>query len=172
MKTFRDILFSIVQATGMVACSLLFFGIGWWGREATLAMPLTQTTEARQDTQAEDSGGAIDPCEQANPAGIAKASLGVYRVTAYCPCVRCCGKSDGITASGYQIQPGDKLCAAPREFPFGTILSIPGYGTVKVLDRGGAIKAKKLDVLFPTHQEALNWGVQYLEIRYANSDSL
>ncbi|NIU84285.1 MAG: hypothetical protein GWN64_12635, partial [Candidatus Thorarchaeota archaeon] len=30
------------------------------------------------------------------------------RVTAYCPCSKCCGKyADGITASGHKIQPGD-----------------------------------------------------------------
>jgi 3D (Asp-Asp-Asp) domain-containing protein len=43
-------------------------------------------------------------------------------------------------------------------------MTIPGYGTVKVEDRGGAIKGDRLDVLFPTHQEALEWGVQWLDV--------
>ena len=155
MTTFRDILFSSFKAAGMLACSLLFFGIGWLGREATLAMPVS--AKPGGSVMSNSSDRTINSARSAE-------SLGVYRVTAYCTCVKCCGKSDGITACGYQIQPGDKLVAAPRELPFGTILTIPGYGTVKVLDRGGAIKGKRLDVYFDTHQEALNWGVKFLEI--------
>ena len=83
-------------------------------------------------------------------------------VTAYCPCRKCCGKTDGITASGYKIQPSDKFAAA--DLPFGTILEIPGYGKVPVRDRGGAITGDHIDVFFPTHQEALNWGRKELEV--------
>lgn len=87
----------------------------------------------------------------------------LYKVTAYCPCEKCCGEcADGITACGHRIQPGDKFVAAPPYIPFGTILNIPGYGSVPVLDRGGVIKGNRLDVFFPTHQEALEWGVKYL----------
>ena len=86
-----------------------------------------------------------------------------FRVTAYCPCAKCCGKwADGITASGTRAD--HRLVAAPREFPFGTVMRIPGYGTVKVEDRGGAIKGDRLDVLFPTHSEALRWGVQWVDV--------
>jgi len=86
-----------------------------------------------------------------------------YKVTAYCPCEKCCGiYADGITASGYRIKKGDKFCASP--LPFNTLLKIPGYGIVPVLDRGGAIKENCIDVYFDTHQEALNWGVQYLKV--------
>ena len=90
------------------------------------------------------------------------------RVTAYCPCSQCCGEfSDGITACGHEIQPGDTFVAADRRYPFGTEMLIPGYSTgqpVKVLDRGGAIKGNRLDVFFATHEEALEWGVQYLTV--------
>jgi 3D (Asp-Asp-Asp) domain-containing protein len=90
------------------------------------------------------------------------------RVTAYCPCPICCGEyADGITACGHEIQPGDTFVAADKRFPFGTEMLIPGYSNskpVKVLDRGGAIKGNRLDVFFATHQEALEWGVQYLTV--------
>ncbi|MCP4607986.1 MAG: hypothetical protein GY845_04650 [Planctomycetes bacterium] len=90
------------------------------------------------------------------------------RVTAYCPCPSCCGEySDGITANGYEIQPGDTFVAADGRYPFHTEMLIPGYSNsrpVKVLDRGGAIKGNRLDVFFATHEEALQWGVQYLEV--------
>lgn len=94
--------------------------------------------------------------------------LGRYRVTAYCLCDKCINVSawrDGFTASGHQIQPGDRFIAAPPEIPFGTLLSVPGYGTAPVLDRGGAIKGKRLDIYFPTHAEAMEWGVKNLEIK-------
>jgi len=88
-----------------------------------------------------------------------------FIVTAYCPCSKCCAPyDDDITASGHVIQPGDKLIAAPKIIPFGTLIDIPGYGEkVPVLDRGGAIKGNRLDVLFDTHQEALIWGRKKLK---------
>lgn len=87
-------------------------------------------------------------------------------VSAYCPCSKCCGKyADGVTASGHKIKKGDKFCAAPKNIPFGTILEIPGYGKVPVLDRGGVIKGNKIDVYFDTHKEALKWGRQYLTVK-------
>ena len=94
------------------------------------------------------------------------------RVTAYCPCSKCCGEySDGITANGHRIRPGDTFAAADRRYSFGTEMLIPGYNNsvvVEVLDRGGAIKGNRLDVFFATHQEALQWGVQYLDVQVRN----
>lgn len=92
------------------------------------------------------------------------------RVTAYSPDERSCGKwADGVTASGYSVYTnGMKLVAADtRLLPFGTIVSIPGYHggrPVPVLDRGGLIKGRRLDVLYPTHEIARRWGVQDLEV--------
>lgn len=92
-----------------------------------------------------------------------------YVVTAYCPCSRCCGRWANVfprrTASGHIIKEGDKFVAAPKGVPFGTILCIPGYGTVRVEDRGGAIKEGRLDVFFPTHKEARIWGKQRLRVK-------
>lgn len=87
------------------------------------------------------------------------------QVTAYCSCEQCCGKTDGITASGYQLQTGDKVIAAPRNIPFGTKMLIPGYGLATVQDRGGAIKGNRLDIWFSTHEEALKWGRQNIWVR-------
>ncbi len=90
-----------------------------------------------------------------------------FEVTAYCPCELCCGKwADGITASGEYAE--GFFVAAPPEYPFKTLMAVPGYNEgkpVEVLDRGGAIKGNKLDVFFPTHQEAKNWGRQKLKVR-------
>jgi len=104
---------------------------------------------------------ATRPAATSRPADM---SLGVYRVTAYCPCRRCCGRfSDGVTASGKPA--AGKLIAADPHWPFGTVLDVPGYGRAEVLDRGGAIRARRLDVFFSSHKEALAWGVRMLEVR-------
>lgn len=92
------------------------------------------------------------------------------KVTAYSPDARSCGKwADGNTASGYSVWTnGMKLVAADTDLlPFHSIVSIPGYNgdrPVPVLDRGGAIKGRRLDVLYPTHERALQWGVQELSV--------
>mgnify|MGYP003302035717 FL=1 len=89
-------------------------------------------------------------------------SLGVYKITAYCGCAKCCGKTDGITASGTHVTAG-RTIAAPPEIPFGTQIIINGH-TYTVEDRGGAIKGNRIDIYFETHEEALAFGVQYIEI--------
>jgi len=91
-------------------------------------------------------------------------------VTAYSPDHRSCGKwADGVTASNKSVWTnGMKLVAADtRLLPFRSLVSVPGYDEgriVPVLDRGGAIKGARLDVLYPTHEIALRWGVQRLPV--------
>lgn len=90
--------------------------------------------------------------------------------TAYSPDAQSCGiHADGITASGYSVWTnGMKLVAADTKLlPFGSIVTIPGYNggkPVPVLDRGGRIKGNRLDLLYPTHELALIWGAQRLEV--------
>jgi uncharacterized protein YabE (DUF348 family) len=90
-------------------------------------------------------------------------SLGVYKVTGYCSCSKCCGKSaSGYTASGTLATQG-RTIAASSSFAFGTQLSING-NTYTVEDRGGAIKGNKIDIYFDSHADALAWGVRYLPV--------
>ena len=90
----------------------------------------------------------------------------IYKVTGYCACVKCCGKTNGITASGTKATAG-RTIAASGQFAFGTKLLINGT-TYTVEDRGGAIKGNKIDVYFNTHAEALQWGVKYLPVQVVN----
>ncbi len=91
-------------------------------------------------------------------------------VTAYCPCAKCCGpNARGVTASGRSVSyNGGRFVAADTSVhPFGTRLQIPGYGAdlpVEVIDRGGAIKGNRLDVYFPTHEQAIEWGRQWVNV--------
>lgn len=91
-------------------------------------------------------------------------------VTGYSPDARSCGDSaDGLTATLHSVTTNAmKLVAADtRVLPYGSMVSIPGYDSgqiVPVLDCGGAIKGRKLDLMFPTHEEARQWGRKTLKV--------
>lgn len=90
----------------------------------------------------------------------------IYKITAYCPCSKCCGKSNGITAMGTRATAG-RTVAASSKFTFGTKLNINGR-TYVVEDRGGAINGNKIDIFVNSHAEALAWGVRYLPVSVIN----
>lgn len=89
--------------------------------------------------------------------------MGNYKITAYCACSACCGKSNGITASGTKATAGRTIAADTSVLPFGTQVVIDGH-TYTVEDRGGAISGNKIDVFFNSHSEALNFGVRYCDV--------
>lgn len=89
-----------------------------------------------------------------------------YKVTAYCSCKKCCGKTNGITASGTKAT-ANRTIAAPSNFAMGTKLKING-NVYTVEDRGGAIKGNRIDIYVNSHSEALAWGVKYLNVEVLN----
>ena len=106
--------------------------------------------------------------------------------TAYCHCKDCCGKTPdheayGITKSGVDLlAPGADIrvvAADPSILPLGTkiYIEVPeeqrdtlyvtaDYGFASVEDTGGAIDGNRIDVYFPTHQEACEWGIRYVQV--------
>ena len=112
---------------------------------------------------------AIEPAipEQV-PAPVQEPSRGervlMMEATAYCSCAKCCGKSNGITATG--VQASSRTIAADwNVLPPGTEVHIEGIGYRVVEDRGGGIKGNKLDVWFPSHQEAWEYGRRRVVVR-------
>lgn len=93
------------------------------------------------------------------------------RVTAYAADPRCCWPYPGTTtASGLSVKTNHgKLVAADTSMiPMHALVTVPGYGggaAVPVLDRGGAIKGRRLDVLLPTFEQAKDWGTRMLEVK-------
>ena len=86
-------------------------------------------------------------------------------ITAYCPCVKCCGKSDGITASGTKAKQGRTVAVDPRCIPYGTEIIIDGH-TYIAEDCGGAIKgSNRIDLFFSSHEQALSFGRQTKKVR-------
>lgn len=93
-------------------------------------------------------------------------NIGTYKITGYCGCSSCCGKSDGVTASGTRATAGRTIAADTTDLPFGTKVVIDGH-TYTVEDVGGAIKGNHIDVYFSSHSKALQWGVRYCDVYVA-----
>ena len=92
------------------------------------------------------------------------AYIGEYKITYYCACKKCCGKDDGITASGAKVQEGVTVAADTSKLPFGTKVYISGIGWRTVQDRGGAIKGNRLDIYISSHNDPMPYNVQNLDV--------
>ena len=83
-------------------------------------------------------------------------------VTHYDYCVQCCGKDDGITASGVRAAPGVTVAVDPAVIPLGSdVLVDYGDGEIhyyRADDVGGAVKGNHIDLCVGSHAEALQLG--------------
>ncbi|MCI7733771.1 MAG: 3D domain-containing protein [Dysosmobacter sp.] len=83
-------------------------------------------------------------------------------VTHYDCCVQCCGKDDGITASGVRATPGVTVAVDPNVIPLGSdVLVDYGDGEIEYYradDVGGAVKGNHIDLCVGSHEEALQLG--------------
>ncbi len=103
----------------------------------------------RRGAKAPVPAAAVEPVDN---------SLQRVIVTGYCSCPVCCGSNaTGVTASGKKAQLGT-IAADTSIFPFGTKLNVPGYGDGVVEDTGSRVKGYRIDVWFPTHEQAVKWG--------------
>ena len=99
----------------------------------------------------------------------------VFTATAYCSCKKCCDKDPsskwyGITASGRKARWGT-VAVDRRLIKLGSRLRIEGFPKTvfRADDVGGAIKGKHIDVWFPSHRKALEFGRQKLLVELVNS---
>ena len=83
-----------------------------------------------------------------------KTSLGEFKTYGYDICMECCGKVNGITASGVKAVVGVTVATDWAAIPKGTVIEIEGIGTRVVQDNGPGIKGRILDVLVSNHAEA------------------
>jgi 3D (Asp-Asp-Asp) domain-containing protein len=78
--------------------------------------------------------------------------------TAYYPGPESTGPwADGYTVTGDPAGYG-VVAVDPGLIPLGTTLYIPGYGTARACDIGGAIKGNIIDLCFDTYREAIHFG--------------
>lgn len=93
-------------------------------------------------------------------------------VTFYDPCVKCCGKSDGITASGLKVTPYVTVAVDPDVIPLGSdVLVDYGDGVIhycRADDTGP--KGKHIDLSVTTHQEAMEYGVMNATVYWTEAE--
>lgn len=88
--------------------------------------------------------------------------LGVFWITHYCPCARCCGAGGGrVTASGTTPTAGRTVGVNTKQISFGTDLQIGDTKGYVAEDTGGGAGWNHLDVFCNSHSEALAAGVSY-----------
>lgn len=97
-------------------------------------------------------------------------TVALMKLTAYDSCVKCTGKTDGITASGRKAKHGVVAC---NWMKFGTKVDIKGMGEYVVRDRGAKSqfgdrnnRIPHIDIWKSTHEEAKRFGVRYAEVTY------
>jgi 3D (Asp-Asp-Asp) domain-containing protein len=105
-----------------------------------------------------------------NPFSATNLRAAVFTATAYCSCVKCCNKNPsdkwyGVTATGKVAQWGP-VAVDRRIIKLGSSLRIEGFPntTFRAEDVGGAIKGNHIDIWFPSHKEALNFGVKKMAV--------
>lgn len=91
------------------------------------------------------------------PAGPASAGVRTITVsaTAYA--------TSGRTASGRPVGWG-VVAVDPSVIPLGSRLAIPGYGMGVAADTGGAIVGPRIDLWFPSLEQARGWGTQTVSV--------
>ncbi|SCX60834.1 LysM peptidoglycan-binding and 3D domain-containing protein [Lysinibacillus fusiformis] len=78
-----------------------------------------------------------------------------------------CEGCSGITATGMNLKanPNAKVISVdPAVIPLGSKVYVEGYGEAIAGDTGGAIKGKRIDVFFPSQQDAINFGVKQIKV--------
>ncbi|SHJ97118.1 3D (Asp-Asp-Asp) domain-containing protein [Alicyclobacillus tolerans] len=91
---------------------------------------------------------------------------GDFTLTAYALDAGCTGKAPGmpgfgVTSTGARATVGRTIAVDPRYIPYGTLVYIEGLGWRIAEDTGGAIRGRHIDVLLPSHQAAIEFGVKH-----------
>ncbi len=90
--------------------------------------------------------------------------IGTHRLSFYCPCATCNGRSDGKTKIGTRMAEGRTIAVDPRVIPLGSRVYIDGYGVFIAEDTGGAIKGNRIDVCVANHARAYEIGIDYADV--------
>lgn len=123
--------------------------------------PIVEETEPQTTVLPEHQSGLI--------------SLGIFKLTAYCSCRKCCGKyalnrpvdengKEIVYGSiGVRLEAGVSIAVDPKVIPYGTKVVINGH-TYTAHDTGGGIKGKRIDIYFDSHTEAWDFGTRKAEV--------
>lgn len=154
-----DKVFAIITAVLMILCVVIAgigaaFAIAGVKEEQTEKVVPTVPVQYEDPQESEKIEAALDwhyieDCE----------------LTAYCPCAVCCGKEDGITATGTAAQEGMTIAVDPDVIPLGSWVEIDGH-TYHAEDVGGAVNGNHIDIYFNSHDAAWDFGRRYANVRW------
>lgn len=112
------------------------------------------------DTDVGQSDGAVPPAREEAPEVLeTEPDFEQFEATAYC--------DYGITFSGVRVQRGI-VAADPKVLPIGSVVEILAgeySGIYTVLDTGGLVKGKIVDIYMPHYEEAIEFGRQPVLLR-------
>ena len=102
-------------------------------------------------------------------------SLGIFEITAYCSCEKCCGEwanKRPLDENGNPIVYGSSGEQLISEYSIAVDLDLIPYGEIIYIndmpyvahDKGSAIQGKKIDIYMSSHEKALQWGRQTMEV--------
>lgn len=92
-----------------------------------------------------------------------------FKLTAYCPCTKCSGKWGNSTASGKKAKSDHTVAVDRNVIPLGTEIEINGKKYMAE-DVGGGVKGNHIDIYFNTHQETVEFGVKYEDVKIYKED--
>lgn len=154
-----DKVFAIITAVLMILCVVIAgigaaFAIAGVKEEQTEKVVPTVPVQYEDPQESEKIEAALDwhyieDCE----------------LTAYCPCAVCCGKDNGITATGTVAQEGVTIAVDPDVIPLGSWVEIDGH-TYHAEDVGGAVNGNHIDIYFNSHDAAWDFGRRYANVRW------
>ena len=90
-------------------------------------------------------------------------SIGACRITHYCACEKCCGKSTGVTASGKLVSMGRTVAVDPSVIPLGSEVLING---VCYIAEDVGVRGKAVDIYIESHDQALHMGTYTAEVSW------
>lgn len=138
------------------------------GGAITISSTITSDaiSEASEFESSDDANLLPAPADEVVPAvdrDESKAISRTFLATAYC--------LKGQTASGVTVRRGI-VAADPKVLPLGSVVRIQAgsySGIYTVMDTGGAIKGRRLDIYIPTRKEAVVFGARKVKVEVLRS---
>jgi len=138
--------------------------------EKTAAKPSGETKSKAATSQANKSTSKKNSTNSSNSAGKDLNVGKTFKVeaTAYTPN---CNGCSGYTATGINVKGKNHqsiIAVDPKVIPLGSRVWVEGYGEAIAADTGGAIKGNRIDVLYKSKNQALQWGRRTVTVKVLN----
>lgn len=94
---------------------------------------------------------------------VKKIDMGMFKLTAYCPCCRCSQGYGRNTCSGKKARSSHTIATDPSVINTGSKVKI-GDTIYTAEDCGSGVNGDHIDIFFDTHEEVEDFGVRYKHV--------